>query len=50
MKRILLLLSVMTIGHTSLLAKRPSGKPKTDAVPVDGNKERCGNTHNKIFY
>jgi len=46
MKRILLVLSVITIGHTSLLAQRPSGKPKTAAVPVDENAAATGDKQN----
>ena len=46
MKRILLVLSVITIGHTTLLAQRPSGKPKTVAVPVDENAAATGDKQN----
>lgn len=46
MKRILLVLSVITIGHTTLLAQRPSVKPKTAAVPADENAATTGDKQN----
>lgn len=46
MKRILLVLSIITIVHTTLMAQRPSGKPKTAAVPVDENAAATGDKQN----
>lgn len=46
MKRILLVLSVLTIANTTLLAQRPSGKPKTAAVPADENAAATGDKQN----